>query len=55
MRVFSDHRDEATPPAEELQALLAAELEAGHRDPYRQVAALLHLTYTFEDRAVAEA
>jgi len=55
VRIFSDHRDEDTPPAEELQPLLAAELEAGHRDPYRQVAALLHLTYTVDDRAGAEA
>lgn len=46
VRVFSDHRDEEPPPAEELSQLLAAELQAGGRDPYRQVAALLHLVYT---------
>jgi S-adenosylmethionine-dependent methyltransferase len=46
VQVFCDHRDEQTPPAEELTPLLAAEREAGCRDPYRQVAALLHLTYT---------
>jgi hypothetical protein len=55
VRVFSDHSDEDTPPAEELQPLLAAELEAGQRDPYRQVAALLHLTYTFDNRPETEA
>jgi len=46
VRVFCDHRDEDTPPAEELVPLLAAEREAGRRDPYRQVAAMLHLIYT---------
>lgn len=46
VRVFSDHRDEPAPEALELQQLLDAEHEAGARDPYRQVAALLHLTYT---------
>jgi len=46
VRVFSDHRDEpSTTPGPELDALLAAEREAGRRDPYRQVAALLHLVY----------
>lgn len=45
VRVFTDHRDEEPPPAEELPALLAAEVEAGRRDPYRRVAALLHLVY----------
>lgn len=46
VRVFTDHRDEAAPEALELERLLAAEQQAGARDPYRQVAALLHLTYT---------
>lgn len=47
VRVFTDHRDdEAPPPAEVLSTLLAAEREAGRRDPYRQVAALLHVVYT---------
>lgn len=45
VRVFCEHRDEEAPAPEELSALLAAELEAGRRDPYRQVAALLHLIY----------
>lgn len=45
VRVFTDHRDEEAPPAEDLSALVAAEYEAGRRDPYRQVAALLHLVY----------
>jgi S-adenosylmethionine-dependent methyltransferase len=45
VRVFTDHRDEPAPPARELADLLAAEREAGGRDPYRSVAALLHLIY----------
>ena len=45
VRVFTDHRDEPAPPAGELADLLAAEREAGGRDPYRSVAALLHLIY----------
>ncbi len=45
VRVFCDHRDEEAPSLDELSPLLAAEREAGRRDPYRQVAALLHLTY----------
>lgn len=45
VRVFTDHLDEPAPPAGELTRLLAAEQEAGRRDPCRQVAALLHLVY----------
>jgi S-adenosylmethionine-dependent methyltransferase len=45
VRVFTDHRDEPAPPDQELTELLAAEREAGGRDPYRSVAALLHLIY----------
>lgn len=45
VRVFTDHRDEPAPEAAELDGLLAAEREAGGRDPYRSVAALLHLVY----------
>lgn len=46
VRVFNDHHDEgAIPPPDELALLLAAEHEAGRRDPYRQVAALLHIVY----------
>jgi S-adenosylmethionine-dependent methyltransferase len=45
VRVFCDHRDEPAPAGKELAELLAAEREAGRRDPYRSVAALLHLTY----------
>jgi S-adenosylmethionine-dependent methyltransferase len=45
VRVFTDHLDEAAPPASELARLLAAEEEAGRRDPYKRVAALLHLVY----------
>ena len=45
VRVFTDHRDESAPADAELADLLAAECEAGARDPYRQVAALLHLAY----------
>lgn len=47
VRVFTDHRSEGLPPPpEELSVLLAAEQEAGRSDPYRQVAALLHVVYT---------
>lgn len=46
VRVFTDHRDEDAPSPDQLAPLLAAEREAGRRDPYRQVAALLHLVYT---------
>jgi SAM-dependent methyltransferase len=45
VRVFTDHRDEPAPPPAELGLLLAAEREAAGRDPYRQVAALLHVIY----------
>jgi S-adenosylmethionine-dependent methyltransferase len=45
VRVFTDHRDEPAPEPGELAGLLAAEREAGGRDPYRSVAALLHLVY----------
>ena len=45
VRVFTDHRDEPAPQGAELAGLLAAEREAGGRDPYRSVAALLHLIY----------
>lgn len=45
VRVFCDHRDEEAPPAEELSVLLAAERQASRCDPYRQVAALLHLIH----------
>jgi SAM-dependent methyltransferase len=51
VRVFCDHRDDQTPPAAELIPLLAAEREAGRRDPYRQVAGMLHLTYTLASTA----
>jgi S-adenosylmethionine-dependent methyltransferase len=50
VRVFTDHRDEPAPRGAELADLLAAEREAGGRDPYRSVAALLHLIY-LHDRA----
>jgi S-adenosylmethionine-dependent methyltransferase len=43
VRVFSDHRPDPDPS--ELDDLVAAEAEAGARDPYRQVAALLHVQY----------
>jgi SAM-dependent methyltransferase len=50
VRVFTDHRDEPAPQAGELAELLAAEREAGERDPYRSVAALLHLIYVRDRR-----
>jgi S-adenosylmethionine-dependent methyltransferase len=40
-RLFTDHWG-ARPPGTDLPQLLAAELEAGGRDPYRSVAALTH-------------
>jgi S-adenosylmethionine-dependent methyltransferase len=45
VRVFTDHLDEPAPGPAELSGLLAAEREAGRRDPYRSVAALLHPVY----------
>jgi S-adenosylmethionine-dependent methyltransferase len=45
VRIFTDHRDDDAPHPDELLPLLEAEHEAGRRDPYRQVAALLHIIY----------
>jgi len=45
VRVFTDHLHDSPPPTEGLDQLLDAETEAGRRDPYRQVSALLHLVY----------
>jgi hypothetical protein len=45
VRVFTDHRDEPAPQGGDIADLLAAEREAGGREPYRSVAALLHLIY----------
>ncbi len=45
VRVVTDHLDEEVPADAELAQLLGAELEAGRRDLYRQVSALLHLVY----------
>ncbi len=45
VRVFTDHVDQPAPAAADLTDLLAAEREAGRREPYRSVAALLHLVY----------
>ncbi len=41
VRLFCDHWD-VVPPAADFADLLAAEEEAGRRDPYRSVAALTH-------------
>ncbi|WP_280117773.1 class I SAM-dependent methyltransferase [Streptomyces ficellus] len=45
VRVFTDNvpDEEGLPPADELERLLAAEDRAGRTEPYRRVAALLHL------------
>jgi SAM-dependent methyltransferase len=45
VRVFTDNvgNEVELPPAEELERLLAAEDRAGRTEPYRRVAALLHL------------
>jgi hypothetical protein len=45
VRVFTDHRNEPAPPPDRLRPILAAEQEASRRDPYRAVAALLHVLY----------
>lgn len=42
VRVFTDHLDDR-PLGPDLPAVLEAEWEAGRRDPYRQVARLVHL------------
>jgi len=41
VRLFTDHWGDEDPP-EDLERLLAAEEEAGRRDPYRALAALTH-------------
>lgn len=46
VRVFTDHLDAPVPDAAELELLVRAEDRAGRRDPYRSVAALLHVLYT---------
>jgi S-adenosylmethionine-dependent methyltransferase len=43
VRVFTDTADDDAPPPTDLAALLDCEERAGRTDPYRQVAALLHL------------
>jgi S-adenosylmethionine-dependent methyltransferase len=45
VRVLTDHLEEDPPAALELARIVAVEQEAGRRDPYRQVAAFLHLIY----------
>jgi len=45
VRAFTDHLEQPAPADEELEALLDAERRAARADPYRQVAALLHLVY----------
>ncbi|WP_406167976.1 class I SAM-dependent methyltransferase [Streptomyces sp. NBC_00996] len=43
VRVFTDTAPDAAPVPPDAESLLAAEERAGRTDPYRQVAALLHL------------
>jgi SAM-dependent methyltransferase len=43
VRVFTDTAPDGSPVPEDVETLLAAEERAGRTDPYRQVAALLHL------------
>ena len=43
VRVFTDTAPGDAEPPPDLEALLACEERAGHTDPYRRVAALLHL------------
>lgn len=45
VRLFTDHWEKQPPPGD-LDLLVAAEAEAGRRDPYRQVAALTHTVAT---------
>lgn len=45
VRVFNDHHSGPAPAGDVLRALIAAEAEAGRREPYRSVSALLHLVY----------
>jgi S-adenosylmethionine-dependent methyltransferase len=45
VRVFTDHREQPAASADEFEHILSVEREAGRRDPYRAVAALLHLLY----------
>jgi S-adenosylmethionine-dependent methyltransferase len=52
VRIFTDHRDEDVPAA--VNDLVAIEIEAGRRDPYRQVAALLHVTFRAPPHGLAE-
>ncbi|HLH99162.1 MAG TPA: hypothetical protein VKV06_00140, partial [Acidimicrobiales bacterium] len=42
VRLWSDHLDGEPPAGPDLAALLAAEAQAGRRDPYRAVCALTH-------------
>jgi S-adenosylmethionine-dependent methyltransferase len=42
VRLFTDHWGDVEPP-EDFELLLAAEEEAGRRDPYRQLASLTHV------------
>ena len=43
VRVFTDTAPDGAGPPPDLEALLACEEQAGRTDPYRQVAALLHV------------
>jgi SAM-dependent methyltransferase len=43
VRVFTDQAPDGATPPPDLETLLAAEERAGRTDPYRRVAALLHL------------
>ena len=53
VRVFTDHREQADAASDELERIIAVEREAGRRDPYRAVAALLHLLYRTPSKASA--
>jgi SAM-dependent methyltransferase len=49
VRVFTDAAAGDAEPPPDFEALLACEERAGHTDPYRRVAALLHLIARRED------
>jgi S-adenosylmethionine-dependent methyltransferase len=50
VRVFTDHLGDTPPPTNGFADLLDAEEQAARRDPYRQVAALLHVFYNRVER-----
>lgn len=52
VRLFTDHWSSVDVPPD-IDAVLAVEAEAGHRDPYRQVASLTHTVAAFPEPSSA--